>query len=70
MTEFKRHESSIRLLLRHPKAVLVSLAEQYGITDATSLPKKELAEKVAEREEEHFDKVWKGIRRCKYEDNN
>ncbi len=63
MTEFRRPESSIRLLLRHPRAVLVALATQYGIADATSLSKRELAEKVAEREEEHFDRVWKGIKR-------
>jgi len=63
MTWFRRPKPSIRLLLRHPRAVLVALATQYGITDATSLSKKELAEKVAEREKEHFDKVWKGIKR-------
>ena len=63
--EFRRPKPSVRLLLRHPKAVLVALATQYGITDATSLSKKELAKKVAEREEGHFNKVWKGIRRIK-----
>jgi len=63
MTEFRRPKPSVRLLLRHPRAVLVALATQYGITDVTSLSRRELAEKVAEREEEHFDKVWKGIKK-------
>ena len=63
MTEFRRHKPSVRQLLRHPRAVLVALATQHGITDATSLSKRELAEKVAERAEEHFDRVWKGTKR-------
>jgi len=62
MTEFRRPKPSVRLLLRHPKAILVASATQYGITDATSLSKKELAERIVEREEEHFDR-WKGIKK-------
>ncbi len=65
MTEFRQPKPSVRLLLRHPRAVLVALATQHGIRNATSLSKKELAERIAEREEEHFDKVWKGIRRTR-----